>query len=175
MYVTGISTLLSIAFKHLYVFFRCSVYATLPHCLRVTMPLEFARCNTLLTASSMWLLRCCRSWKCTCYFICQTTYSILAPQPITTLRGKSMECAHYVYCCFTYTIRFIFRRCESFNGMVRRFNVHGNRQSPSRDIANTFATIGNLSRLAMGQVDVDGRYMHCLAICTTANKVGTSP
>jgi len=86
-----------------------------------------------------------------------------------------MECAHYVYCCFTYTIRFIFRRCESFNGMVRRFNVHGNRQSPSRDIANTFATIGNLSRLAMGQVDVDGRYMHCLAICTTANKVGTSP
>ena len=55
-------------------------------------------------------------------------------------------------------LHYIFRRCESFNGMVRRFNVHGNRQSPSRDIATMFATIGNLSGLAMGQVDVDGRY-----------------
>ena len=41
----------------------------------------------------------------------------------------------YVICTFN-PLMF---RCESLNSILRNFNVHGNRQAPSRDIATSFA------------------------------------
>ena len=57
-----------------------------------------------------------------------------------------------------------FHKCESFNGMVRRFNVFGNRQPPSRDIAKTFCTKTALLCLSQGQVTLDQRYIHMVFI-----------
>lgn len=39
---------------------------------------------------------------------------------------------------------YIIYRCESFNGVMRSYNVHSNRQASSRDIAVRFAHLEHL-------------------------------
>ena len=46
----------------------------------------------------------------------------------------------------------LLNRCESFNGSVRMQNIYGNKQAPSRDIANHFACIEYLRFLCEGGV-----------------------
>ena len=41
-------------------------------------------------------------------------------------------------------------RCESFNGMIRAQNIFSNKQSPSRDIATSFATLDYLRFIVNG-------------------------
>ncbi len=41
-------------------------------------------------------------------------------------------------------------RCESFNSIMREYNIHGNKQAPSRDIANRFAITEHLQFLCHG-------------------------
>ena len=38
-------------------------------------------------------------------------------------------------------------RCESFNGLMREYNLHTNRQSSSRDIATRFAVMEQMNFL----------------------------
>jgi len=43
-------------------------------------------------------------------------------------------------------------RCESFNGILRSYNVHGNRRASSRDIATRFAVVEQLRFICSGGV-----------------------
>ena len=47
-------------------------------------------------------------------------------------------------------------RCEAFNSILRTFNVFGNRQSPSKDIAHCFAVLEHLRFLGDGG-SLDGK------------------
>ena len=48
-------------------------------------------------------------------------------------------------------------RCETFNGVMREHNLHGNRQASSRDITTNFAVIEQLLYVCKGGVDQTGR------------------
>eukprot|EP00731_Ephydatia_muelleri_P013887 Em0007g1197a len=56
-----------------------------------------------------------------------------------------MKVFRIAYCCH-------FKLCESFNGSVRMQNIYGNKQAPSRDIANHFACIEYLRFICEGGV-----------------------
>jgi len=43
-------------------------------------------------------------------------------------------------------------RCESFNGILRSYNVYGNRRASSRDIATWFAVVEQLRFICSGGV-----------------------
>ena len=68
-----------------------------------------------------------------------------------------------IYSCMCYVYVLISEmsicnyRCESLNSILRGFNVHGNRQAPSRDIGRAFAT---------------GTVLHALASSSSANPEG---
>ena len=51
-------------------------------------------------------------------------------------------------------------RCEAFNRIIRNYNVHGNRQASSRDIAVKFSTIEHLRYLSDGGLVSGSRYMY---------------
>ncbi len=41
-------------------------------------------------------------------------------------------------------------RCEMFNGLLRTYNLHGNRNAPSRDVTTRFAVVEHLHFLCHG-------------------------
>ena len=43
-------------------------------------------------------------------------------------------------------------RCESFNGVIRSYNVNGNKRASSRDIATRFAVVEHLRFICSGGV-----------------------
>ena len=51
-------------------------------------------------------------------------------------------------------------RCEAFNRIIRNYNVHGNRQASSRDIAVKFSSIEHLRYLSDGGLVSGSRYMY---------------
>ena len=53
---------------------------------------------------------------------------------------------------FGYVLQLKYRkyRCESFNSSVRLQNIYGNKQAPSRDIANHFAIVEHLRYICGG-------------------------
>ena len=53
--------------------------------------------------------------------------------------------------------KYLFYRCETFNGVMREHNLHGNRQASSRDITTNFAIIEQLLYVCKGGVDQTGK------------------
>jgi len=49
-------------------------------------------------------------------------------------------------------------RCESYNGIIRQFNLHGNRKAPSRDIAKRLITAEHLQLLCSGGTALIGEH-----------------
>eukprot|EP00731_Ephydatia_muelleri_P002916 Em0001g2916a len=47
-------------------------------------------------------------------------------------------------------LKYLKYRCESFNSSVRLQNIYGNKQAPSRDIANHFAIVEHLRYICGG-------------------------
>ena len=70
------------------------------------------------------------------------------------------------YCCVLYiqylTVIFGTYRFESFNSMVRGYNVFGNRLAPSRDIAVRFSTLQHLRYICNDGTHSTERYKICM-------------
>ncbi|KAL5506041.1 hypothetical protein EMCRGX_G007607 [Ephydatia muelleri] len=74
--------------------------------------------------------------------------------PALLKKQKVHTILHLVECMISYgpSSAFSAERCESFNGSVRMQNIYGNKQAPSRDIANHFACIEYLRFICEGGV-----------------------
>ena len=55
-------------------------------------------------------------------------------------------------------------RCESFNSLLRAYNIYANRGAPSRDIANSFAVMDHLRFICSGGI-VDGSHRLVTTLC----------
>ena len=53
----------------------------------------------------------------------------------------------------------LYNRTESFNGLMRMQNVYGNKQAPSRDIANKFSKLESIRHVYSGNCFNDGRLL----------------
>ena len=117
-----------------------------------------AQSGLLWSVCILVLQRCDRRWRFTSCFTYQTTSWTLAHLQTTTLKGINVLCNVILLklACMSlclYNIIYIHTlcdscRCESLNSTLRGFNVHGNRQSPSRDIGRAFSAVSMLHILA---------------------------
>ena len=55
-------------------------------------------------------------------------------------------------------------RCESFNSILRTYNIYANRGAPSRDIANSFAVMDHMRFICSGGV-LNGSHRLVMTVC----------